>query len=70
MKREVGVSHQHSKHSHGNQGQPHVKVIKPIETLANFKNKNKYYEYHEDFRHKTSFENTKGPSISWLIRGK
>jgi len=35
-------------------GSPILRRPKPIETLANFQNKNKYYENHEDFGHTTS----------------
>ena len=34
---------------------PLFKRPKPIETSTKFRNKNKYYDYHEDFRH-TTFE--------------
>jgi len=35
-------------------GSPMLRLPKPIETPTNFRNKNKYCEYHQDFGHTTS----------------
>ena len=35
-------------------GSPMLRRHKPIENPANFRNKSKYCEYHEDFEHTTS----------------
>ena len=49
-----------------------LNAIQPklTETLTKFRNKDKCYEYHEDFGHTTlNAENSKMPTMSWLIRG-
>jgi len=51
-------------------GNPMLRQLKPNKTLVKFENKNKYYEYHENFGYKTSeCRELKRALMSWPTRG-